>query len=90
MQQGRGACLSAEFQRLYRVGAAAARFVVEDFTRHTQNVAAALLGRNVFLHPVGIKNQADLVAVPDRGKGQNTGQFGDMLGAIRDPLSFAL
>lgn len=52
------------------------RLEKQNLADDAQNVAAAFLGRDEFLHLVGEQDEADLVAVADGGEGEHGGDLG--------------
>jgi len=51
----------------------------EDFADDSENVPAAFFRGDVFFDPVGEKNDADFIVVPNRGKRENSGKLGSEL-----------
>ena len=65
-----------DIERLDAVGAAALRRVVQNVAHHAQHVAAAFPRRQVALDAIGVEQQSDLVAVADRGEGEDARELG--------------
>jgi hypothetical protein len=65
--------LDHRLQALADPGAMTARLVSQDLADDVQDVAAALLGRDVFLHVFAEGEEPDFVVVVEGGEGQDRG-----------------